>query len=86
MDDRLAIVHIIRVWLRATLQAHGLSAEAWAQRAGVAPKVLTDCLTRDGHVPNMRVLTRLAAAVDLPPPDLEQPLPLRLIKGGRADA
>ena len=58
MDDRLAIVHIIRVWLRAVLQARGFSAEAWAQRAGVAPQVLVNCLTHEGHVPNMRVLAR----------------------------
>ena len=86
MDDhRLAIVHIVRVWLRTALQARGLSAEAWAQRAGVAPEVLTDCLAHDSCVPNMRVLTRLAEAANLPLPDLEQPTPLRLIKGGRAN-
>jgi hypothetical protein len=34
----------------------------------------------------MRVLTKLAEAADLPLPDLEQPTPLRLIKGDRADA
>ena len=86
MDDhRLAIVHIVRVWLKTALRARDLSAEAWAHRAGVAPKALTDCLAQDGFVPNMRVLTKLAEAADLPLPDLEQPIPLRLIKGGRAD-
>jgi ribosome-binding protein aMBF1 (putative translation factor) len=85
-DHRLAIVHIVRVWLRTALQARDLSAEVWAHRAGVAPKVLTDCLAQDSYVPNMRVLTKLAEAADLPLPDLEQPTPLRLIKGDRADA
>jgi hypothetical protein len=85
-DHRLAIGHIIRVWLRTALQARDLSAEAWARRAGVAPEVLADCLAYDSCIPNMRVLTRLAEAADLPLPDLEQPTPLQLIKGGRTDA
>jgi hypothetical protein len=84
-DDQVAIVHIVRVWLRAALQARDLSAEAWAHRAGVAPKALADCLVHDSYVPDMRILTKLAEAADLPLPDLEQPNPLRLIKGGRAD-
>lgn len=83
MDARSEIVVVVRGWLRAVLQARGLSPEAWSAQAGVDPVVLAACLNRTGHVPSMRVLARLAAAVDLPPPDLERGSSLRLIKGGR---
>lgn len=54
----------IRVWMRQVMQEHGLSANAWAVKAGTSPTNITRFLNSDSKfIPSARTLAKLAKVV-----------------------
>lgn len=54
----------IRVWMRQVMQEHGLSANAWAMKAGTSPTNITRFLNSDSKfIPSARTLAKLAKVV-----------------------
>lgn len=58
----------IRVWMRQVMQEHGLSANAWAMKAGTSPTNITRFLNSDSKfIPSARTLAKLAKVVGSSP-------------------
>lgn len=70
--DDAETIRRLQSWLRRvmTSQSPPLSAEAWANKAGVAGTSITRFLKHGYPVPKTSTLAKLAAAVGLQPPDV----------------
>jgi hypothetical protein len=66
-----AAAQIIRQWLEETMAETGMSAPAWAKRAGLAPSTIQRALKPDyAFVTSSRTLAKLASVANRPPPEL----------------
>ncbi|MBW8268304.1 LexA family protein [Caldovatus aquaticus] len=72
VSDDAETVRRLQAWMRRAMANHHppLSAEAWANKAGVAGTSITRFLKHGYPVPKTSTLAKLAAAIGLQPPDL----------------